>query len=273
MKAAAFTCLLLLAPVAQALSPVTRVVELLKGLAAQTEKEGETEEGLYEDFVCWGKSIINQKTASNAAAETRIDELETYIADLDSGRIELTSERTDLEKDIATLMSDMESATALRKKEKADFEDAEKEMNQAISALKSAIDTLDEATKDHKEGVLLAVRARLQGAAENGVMAELAQHQTALKQAVDLGERFLSQADATFLKRVLLGDVPKVDWKKLNRKATFKMSYKARSFKIQGVLKKMHQTFKLNLKDATDKEAEAKADYEKLKDAKTDQLD
>merc|ERR1719281_599391 len=149
MKAAAFTCLLLLAPVAQALSPVTRVVELLKGLAAQTEKEGETEEGLYEDFVCWGKSIINQKTESNTAAESRIDELETYIADLDSGRIELTSERGDLEKDIATLMSDMESATAQRKKENADFQDAEKEMTQAITALKSAIDTLDEATKDH----------------------------------------------------------------------------------------------------------------------------
>merc|ERR1719281_2170424 len=273
MKAAAFTCLLLLAPVAQALSPVTRVVELLKGLAAQTEKEGETEEGLYEDFVCWGKSIINQKTASNAAAETRIDELETYIADLDSGRIELTSERTDLEKDIATLMSDMESATALRKKEKADFEDAEKEMNQAISALKSAIDTLDEATKDHKEGVLLAVRARLQGAAKDGGMAELAMHQAALKQAVELGDRFLDKADATFLKRVLLGDVPKVDWKKLNRKATFKMAYKARSFKIQGVLKKMHQTFTINLKDATDKENDAQTDYDNLMKGKQGQLD
>merc|ERR1719487_1420029 len=257
----------------QTLSPVTRVVELLKGLAEQAEKEGKTEEGLYEDYVCWGKSIINQKTASNAAANARIDELETYIADLDAGRFELTSERADLEKDIAELMKDMEEATALRKKEKADFEEAEKEMNQAISALKSAIDTLDEATKDHKEGVLLAVRARLQGAAKNGGMAELAQHQAALKQAVELGDRFLDQADATFLKRVLLGDVPKVDWKKLNRKATFKMAYKARSFKIQGVLKKMHQTFTINLKEATDKENDAQADYDKLMEAKQGQLD
>merc|ERR1719181_2594356 len=255
------------------LSPVTRVVELLKNLAAQAEKEGKVEEGLYEDFVCWGKSIINQKTASNAAAETRINELETYIADLDSGRIELTSERADLEKEIAELMSDMEQATALRKKENADFLEAEKEMKQAISALKSAIDTLDEATKDHKEGVLLAVRARLQGAAQNGGMAALAQHQASLRQAVELGERFLAQADATFLKRVLLGDVPKVDWKKLNRKATFKMAYKARSFKIQGVLKKMHQTFTINLKDATDKENDAQTDYDNLMKGKQGQLD
>jgi len=269
-----FACSLLFVPSgAESLSPVTRVVELLKGLSTQIEKEGKVEEGLYEDFVCWGKSVINQKTASNAAAESRISELETYIADLDSGRIELTSERGDLEKDIAELMSDMEEATALRKKEKADFEEAEKEMNQAITALKSAIDTLDEATKDHKEGVLLAVRARLQGASNIGGMAALAQHQASLKQAVDLGDRFLDKADATFLRRVLLGDVPKVDWKKLNRKATFKMAYKARSFKIQGVLKKMHQTFTINLKDATDKENDAQSDYDKLTKAKQGQLD
>merc|ERR1719421_2232015 len=146
-------------------------------------------------------------------------------------------------------------------------------MNQAITALKSAIDTLDEATKDHKDGVLLAVRSRLQGASKNGGMAELFQHQAALKQAVDLGERFLEKADATFLKRVLLGDVPKVDWKKLNRKATFKMAYKARSFKIQGVLKKMHQTFTINLKDATDKENDAQTDYDNLMKGKQGQLD
>merc|ERR1719223_2638588 len=104
-------------------------------------------------------------------------------------------------------------------------------------------------------------------------MAELAQHQESLKQAVQLGKQFLDKADANFLQRVLMGDVPKVDWKKLNRKATFKMSYKARSFKIQGVLKKMHQTFTINLKDATDKENDAQADYDKLTEAKQGQLD
>ena len=32
-------------------------------------------------------------------------------------------------------------------------------------------------------------------------------------QAVELGDRFLAKADANFLKRVLLGDVPKVAFK------------------------------------------------------------
>merc|ERR1719502_152514 len=150
MKAAslAFTFALLLAPgAAVSLSPITRVVELLQALAVQVEKDGKTETDLYENYVCWGKSVISQKTASNAAAEIRITELETYIADLEAGRIELTSERADLEKEIATLMNDLESAAALRKKEHEDFLEAELEMTKAIKALDEAIETLDEATK------------------------------------------------------------------------------------------------------------------------------
>merc|ERR1719301_322647 len=104
-------------------------------------------------------------------------------------------------------------------------------------------------------------------------MQAVLKEQASLKHAVDLGEKFLTKGDALFLRRVLLGDVPDVDWKKLNRKATFKMAYKARSFKIQGVLKKLHQTFDSNLKDATKKESDAKAQYDKLSKAKQDQLD
>merc|ERR1719281_240383 len=51
------------------------------------------------------------------------------------------------------------------------------------------------------------------------------------------------------------------------------MAYKARSFKIQGVLKKMHQTFEINLKEATGAEATSLKEYEKLKEAKEEQLD
>jgi DNA repair exonuclease SbcCD ATPase subunit len=279
MKAAslAFTLALLFAPgAAVSLSPITRVVELLQALAVQVEKDGKTETDLYENYMCWGKSVISQKTASNAAAEMKITELETYIADLEAGRIELTSERADLEKDIATLMNDLESAAALRKKEHEDFLEAELEMTKAIKALDEAIETLDEATKDHKEGVLLAVRSRLQGARNSGGMASLAAHQEALQQAVKLGEKFLDRADAIFLKRVLTGevpDVPKADWKKLNRKATFKMKYKARSFKIQDTLKKLQQTFTINLKDAREKEDKDQKEYDALKEAKEGQLD
>merc|ERR1719214_434072 len=106
-------------------------------------------------------------------------------------------------------------------------------------------------------------------------MAALMKREAALTQAVKLGERFLAKADATFLRRVLLGDVPdvpKADWKKLNRKATFKMKYKARSTKIQEILADMLQTFQDNLADATKKEKDTKDSFDTLMEAKNSQL-
>ena len=50
---------------------------------------------------------------------------EWHKLDLDSGRIDLLSERSELEKDIVDLMSgDMENATALKKKEKDEFSES-----------------------------------------------------------------------------------------------------------------------------------------------------
>jgi hypothetical protein len=249
------------------MSPISRVVELLKGLADQAEKEGKKEEDLYETYVCWAKTVIDTKTATNAAAESRIDELETYIADLDAGRIELTSERVDLEKEIKGLLQELESMEAQRDKEQEDFEQAKKEMDQAIAALEKAVKVLATATADHKEGTLLQAKVDL----SEGFAARTAEA-AALQYAVELGERFLGKGDALFLRRVLTGEVPKADWKKLNRKATFKMAYKARSFKIQDVLAKMLDTFKTNLKDATTKNDEAISQFNELSTSKREQL-
>merc|ERR1719174_650029 len=95
----------------------------------------------------------------------------------------------------------------------------------------------------------------------------------ALSQAIDFGKKFLTKGDALFLERVLSGEVPTVDWKKLNRKAVFKMKYKARSFKIQDVLAKLLETFKTNLADAQDNENKAQEAHDKLMASKGDMLD
>merc|ERR1719251_448012 len=91
----------------------------------------------------------------------------------------------------------------------------------------------------------------------------------ALMKAVELGNKVLTRGDSVFLQRLLMGDVPKrADWKTLNRKATFKMGYKARSFSIQGVLAKLLETFASNLKDATAKEVAAVESFNTLSAAK-----
>merc|ERR1719395_255907 len=245
----------LLAPVAaETLNPVTRVVQLMEGLIKKTEEDGKAEEDLFEQYVCWYKTVTSSKKASNAEATDRIESLTAYIDDVKSGRVEFTSERKDLEAEIEKLNTEIETATDMRKKENEDFLAAKDEMEKAIAALEKAVDVLGSATADHKEGVLTSVGFDL-------------------RRAVQLGQNFLTEQDARFLEQVLDGDVaPDVDWKKLNRKATFKMKYKARSLKIQEILADMLQTFEDNLADAEKKETDTKSSFDTLMTSKNSQL-
>merc|ERR1719375_25638 len=241
---------------ASALNPVTRVVQLMEGLIKKTESDGKAEEDLFQQYVCWYKTVVSSKKASNAEAKDRIESLTAYIDDVKSGRIEFTSERKDLEVEIEKLNTEIETATDMRNKENEDFLAAKDEMEKAIAALEKAIEVLGDATflQDHTEGT---------GLTSVGFD---------LRRAVEIGQNFLSEQDARFLEQVLDGQVPKADWKKLNRKATFKMKYKARSTKIQEILADMLQTFEDNLADATKKEKDTKASFDTLMEAKNSQL-
>merc|ERR1719183_419740 len=99
-------------------NPVSRIVSLLNGLKAKLEEDLKVETDLYETYVCWYKTTTTTKSASNDAASSRIDSLESYIKDIEAGRIEFTTERQDLEKQISGLKSDLEEAKTMRANEK-----------------------------------------------------------------------------------------------------------------------------------------------------------
>merc|ERR1719443_1174909 len=234
------------------LNPITRVVELMEGMVKKITKDGKAEEDLFEQYVCWYKTVVSTKKAAISTAGDRIESLSAYIDDVKSGRVEFTSERKDLEAEIAKLNGEIEEATAMRKKDNEDFLAAKDEMEKAIAALSSTVDILGSTTEDMKTGVLLSTRFDL-------------------RRAVSLGSQMLSESDTKLLEHALDGDVDP-DWKKLNRKAVFKMKYKARSGKIQEILADMLQTFNDNLKDAEQKEADSLSTYEKLSEQKNSQL-
>merc|ERR1719453_2213472 len=234
-------------------NPVTRVAELMANMNKKIEADGKAEQELYDKYVCWYQTVVSSKKESNEQAKDRIESLNAYIDDIKSGRVEFTSERKDLEAEIEKLNTEIEASNAMRSKENEDFLAAKDEMEKAIAALESAIDVLGGATEDHREGVFTSIGFEL-------------------RRAVQLGSNFLSEQDTRFLEQVLDGEVPDVDWKKLNRKATFKMKYKARSLKIQEILADMLQTFQDNLADAEKTEKDAKANFDKLTGSKNDQL-
>merc|ERR550514_1102843 len=196
--------------------------------------------------------VINGKSASIDSNKQRIAELAAYIDDLTSGRVELTSERATLEAEIKELEKAIEEEEAMREKEHEDYLAAKDEMDKAVTALEAATSTLSDATKDHQEGVLNAMASNL-------------------KKVMKVGEGFLAKKDLTELTKAL--DVPDVDWKKLNRDATFKKKYKARSGEIQDILADMLNTFIDNRNEAVAAEDKAQSDFDALMESKTEQLD
>jgi len=257
LAAVAFTSPVLLA--AESGNPISRIVELLQGLKSKVEEDLKKETDLFETYECWYKGVTSSKGASNAAASSRIDSLTSYIEDIEAGRIEFTTEAKDLEKQIGELQGELTQAQALRDKEASDFQAADEEMRSAIDALDEAINVLEEGTDEDKEEFIQAKPGtKMLGLKWN------------LRKVLEVG-KFLSASDAKFLEKVL--DVEtKPDWKKLNRKATFKAKYQPRSKKIQDTLKSMRTTFKKNLKDAEDKEVESITKFEGLKSAKEQML-
>merc|ERR1719235_2551869 len=114
----------------------------MEGLIKKIGVDGKAEEDLFEGYVCWYKTVTSSKKASNAAAADRIESLTAYIDDVKGGRVEFTSERKDLEAEIAKLSDEIETATAMRKKENEDYLAAKDEMEKAIAALEKAVEVL-----------------------------------------------------------------------------------------------------------------------------------
>merc|ERR1719443_2320017 len=150
-------------------------------------------------------------------------------------------------------MDDLETSKAMRKKENEDFLAAMDEMEKAIAALEQAVEVLGDTTADMKTGVFASTRFDL-------------------CRVVQMGQSMLSEQDVRYLEQALDGNLQEPDWKKLNRKAVFKMKYKARSGKIQEILADMLQTFEDNLSDAERKEADSQSTFENLSEQKTSQM-
>merc|ERR1719152_453045 len=120
-------------------------------MVAQLEKEAEEDEEIYEQMGCWCETNDKEKTKSIADAESRIASLTAAIEEFTANSARLNTEISNLEKEVAKNSQALDTATALRTKELAEFNAEEKESLQTISSLKSAVIALSK----HHEAALL----------------------------------------------------------------------------------------------------------------------
>jgi chromosome segregation ATPase len=236
--------------------PVTKVVNLLKDMLKQLEKEAEEDEEIYDQLACWCETNDKGKTKSIADAETRIKDLTVQIEELSAASARLNAEIKGLDKEVAENQAALDSATALREKELAEFNAEEKDLLLSIDALKNAIQVL---SKHNSAAFLQLDGANMQGVAYT-LQYQLARHQSILEGVLTHSQK---RAATAFIQ------APQ-DY--FDAEPTFKQSYAPQSGEIFGILNQMKESFEQNLAETQKDEAANVKAYEQLKAAKEDEI-
>jgi len=232
--------------------PVTKVINLLKDMQAQLEKEQKEDEEVYERVACWCETNDKEKTDAIADAEARITDLTSKIEESTASSSRLNTEIKNLEAEIGKNQEALGKATAIREKELAEFTAEEKDMLQSIGALKSAVTVL---SKHHSSFAQVPEETLLD-------IAATVQHQFRIHKTLLYGVVTPSQRKALSAFMQAPGEFLDTD------SATFKESYAPQSGEIFGILKQMKETFESNLSASQKEELQNQAAYEDLKAAK-----
>jgi len=284
------------------LSPIQKVVTLVTEMKAQTIKEGEEDLAAYDKYKCWCETTEGEKTAAIDAAETKIQELSSFVEEAAAKEGELKTEIAALEEDIAADTEALSSATAMRKEEKAKFEAEEADMKETLGLLSEAIGVLSKVQLVQKpsahQAALLQVRdlvkranPRFKSVMQKDLFDMLGefgdvQKKQALSKSVAtgsfLGQVFLPKADAAALAQAQGGSLPWIKSEetlakesKVNSEegaAAGAKSYNSRSGGILGILKQQGDDFAKNLAAAQKEELDALVSFQKLAAAKNAEI-
>jgi len=237
--------------------PVTKIINLLKDMQAQLQKEQEEDEATYEKVACWCETNDKDKTAAIGDAEARITQLTTQIEEDTASSARLNTEIKNLDAEVAKNQEALDKATALRQKELAEFNAEEKDMLQSIGAMKSAITVLG---KHHAEFAQLSSDTLVN-------VAVLIQHQFYKHKAIVDGLVTPAQkkAVAAFIQSPS-------EFLEESAAPGFGQSYAPQSGAIFGILKQMKETFETNLATSQKEEMQGQQAYEDLKAAKEEEI-
>jgi hypothetical protein len=124
------------------MTPVNRVLNLIRELEKAVEKDGKMEQKSYDKYACWCESTLERKAKDISDAKVKIDKLSKHILNLKGDLGAHSQEIASLKKWIAENLASQKEATEVRDKENADFEAEKTENEQCTGALESAIKVL-----------------------------------------------------------------------------------------------------------------------------------
>jgi len=212
--------------------PITKVIGLLKDMGTQLQKEADEDAEMYEKMGCWCETNDKEKTKAIADAKRHIEAL-TASNEADTSKIsQLETEIEKLGQEIAKSTSVLSEATALRNKENAQFESDKADMTASQTSLKGAVDALGQA---HPSA------------------ASMMQIREVMKHHLEKHRKLFGERTVMSLLQEQNGYAPE-------------------SGAIFGILKQMKEEFESNIASSSSEEAQALAEYNSMKKAKTDQM-
>merc|ERR1719217_1621818 len=103
-------------------TPIQKVLEMMGEALAKGKKEKNEEEVEFAKFKAFCEDVISDTTKSIEEATAKIEQLNADILKAESDAKMLGDEIGALEAQVATDENDLANATAIREKEKADYE-------------------------------------------------------------------------------------------------------------------------------------------------------
>lgn len=233
--------------------PVSKVINVLKDMVTQLEKEAEEDEEVYEAFACWCETNDKEKTKAIADGEQAVSDLTAAIEGFTAQGAKLVAEVDTLDKEIAKNAEALDSATAMRRKEVAEFNAEEKDTLQTIQSLKSAVIAL---SKHHEASFIQETSAAAVTMEMQNLQVVAAFRNTMRKHADVMQDLFTPRQRkslSSFVQASQGGLAPA-------------------SGEIFGMLKQMKESFETNLENSQKEEMQSQADYENLKATKEKEI-
>merc|ERR1719157_47837 len=96
---------------ASAVTPMEKVITLLKDLSAKVAAEGKKEAAQYDKFACFCKEQADDKLYNIEKSDAKIADLKAEIDELDTAIATLNGEISDLSKEISKLEAEIKRKT------------------------------------------------------------------------------------------------------------------------------------------------------------------
>jgi len=160
--------------VSNAVTPVQKVIDLLKKLTTKLEEEGTQDAVQYEKFSCFCKNTADNKQYAVEKSTEKIEVLTATIAALDSDINDLNSQISELGVKITALGEEIATASTTRSEAHEVYVTNNKDVTDAISAIDRAIEAMKSskaamAGKVQREAIaLVAHKALALGASSVG---------------------------------------------------------------------------------------------------------